>query len=312
MRPKIESWNLEFEEFMILKNFSPRTIKTYGQIVSHFLLDYVKNHPDKALDDSIVRDYLLRRYKQGLDWQTVNSDYSAIQKFYKNVLMESWNIAKIPRPRKSKKLPSILSRQDIIKIIEHTANIKQQAMLLMIYVTGMRLSEAAHIKITDIDSDRMQIRINQGKGNKDRMVMIPAILLDILRVYYKSIRPQEYLFNGYKKGKPCTVRSVQLMMSDAKKRAGIDKKGSIHTLRNCYATHHLENGTDLVFLQEQMGHKNLRTTIRYIGLCVERKRYIKHPIESMEMKLHQNLALVSCSDNGAKSILDQTSHASST
>ncbi|MBK6815747.1 MAG: tyrosine-type recombinase/integrase, partial [Saprospiraceae bacterium] len=110
------------------------------------------------------------------------------------------------------------------------------------------------------------------------------VLIDLLRDYYKKVKPIKYLFNGIHKGKPYSPRSVQLTMAQSKKLAHINKKCSIHTLRNCYATHHLEGGTDLVFLQEQMGHKNLRTTIRYIGLCVERHRYIKHPIDSLQIR----------------------------
>ena len=312
IQAKIDAWNREFEEFMILKNLSPRTIKTYGQILRYFLNDYQQNYAPKQLNDDVARAYLIRRYQQGLDWQTVNSDYSAIQKFFKNVLLKPWNVQKIPRPRKTKKLPSILSRQDIVKIIEHAGNIKQQCLLLMIYITGMRLSEAINVQITDVDSDRMQIRINKGKGSKDRMVLVPQVLIDILRAYYKIVRPEKYLFNGSVKGQSLSPRSVQLMMSEAKKKAGIQKKGSIHTLRNCYATHHLENGTDLVYLQEQLGHNNLRTTIKYIGLCVERKRYIQHPIQTMPMVLHHQLALVSCSDSGGRDISASISLVSST
>ncbi|HQW04014.1 MAG TPA: tyrosine-type recombinase/integrase [Saprospiraceae bacterium] len=307
MQNRLDGWIREFEEFMILKNFSPRTIKTYGQIIRAFLHDYLVHHAPAPLNDDLARDYLLRRYRLGLDWQTVNSDYSAIQKFFKNVILEPWNVQKIPRPRKSKKLPTVLSRQDVVKIIEHAANIKQQTLLLLVYITGIRLSEVIQLQLTDIDADRMQIRINNGKGNKDRMVLIPEVLIDLLRTYYRLVKPQKYLFNGINKGTVLSPRSVQLMMSEAKKKAGIQKKGSIHTLRNCYATHHLENGTDLVFLQEQMGHKNLRTTIKYIGLCVERKRYIHHPIQGMTVRLHHHMALVSCSGSGQKTISASTS-----
>ena len=275
---------IEFEEFMILKNFSKSTIKTYVQIVKQFINWSKQNHPDIPISDDIVRKYLLHRFDQGLDWQTVNSDYSAIQKFFKNVALLSWSLTKLPRPRKEKKLPSILSKEDVVKIIEAAATFKQQVMLTFVYVTGARLTETIHVKIEDIDSNRMQVRINQGKGNKDRFILLPQILIDLLREYYLREKPEVFLFNPKIKGIPYNQRSVQLSMQQAKKKAKITKKGSIHTLRNCYATHHLEGGTDLVFLQEQMGHKNLRTTIRYIGLCVERHRYIKHPIDSLLIK----------------------------
>ena len=195
--------------------------------------------------------------------------------------MLDWSLTKLPRPKKDKKLPSILSKEDVVKIIESAPTFKQQVMLSFIYATGVRLSEAVEMKIEDIDGNRHQVRVNKGKGNKDRLILIPDVLLLLLREYYKKENPEVYLFNGIIKGKAYSPRSVQLMMQEAKKRAKIIKKGSIHTLRNCYATHHLEGGTDLVFLQEQMGHKNLRTTIRYIGLCVERHKYIKHPIDHL-------------------------------
>jgi integrase/recombinase XerD len=284
MEELTEAHMVEFEEFMILKNFSKRTIKTYMQIVRQFVGWFEKNYTDSHMSDNIVRKYLLYRFGQNKDWQTVNSDYSAIQKWFKNVLMLSWSLTKLPRARKEKKLPSILSKEDVVKIIEAAATFKQQVLRTFIYVTGARLSETIHVKIDDLDSHRMQVRINQGKGNKDRFIILPQVLIDLLREYYRREKPENYLFNAKVKGLAYSPRSVQLAMQQAKKKAKITKKGSIHTLRNCYATHHLESGTDLLYLQEQMGHKNLRTTIRYIGLCVERHRYIKHPIDSLPIK----------------------------
>lgn len=271
----------EYRTFMILKNYSVRTIKSYMYIMKYFLRYCEDVYPNQDLSQDIAREYILKRYAQGLDYQTINSDYSSIQKFFKNVVFLPWSIQKIPRPRKERKLPSILSKEDICKIIEAAPTYKQQVLLTFIYVTGVRLSEAIHLKIEDIDSHRNQIKINKGKGNKDRFILIPNCLIQLLRQYYKRIKPQNYLFNGIHKGKYYSERAVQYALQQAKKLAKITKKSSIHTLRNCYATHHLEGGTDLVFLQEQLGHKNLRTTIRYIGLCVQRIRYIKHPIDSM-------------------------------
>ncbi|MBK9679427.1 MAG: tyrosine-type recombinase/integrase [Saprospiraceae bacterium] len=255
----------------------------------HYYLRYCHDHhPNEELTDDIAKEYILHRYALGLDWQTVNSDYSSIQKFYKNIILMPWNIKKIPRPRKEKKLPTILSKEDVVKIIENAPTYKQQVLLTFIYTTGMRLSESINVCFEDIDSNRLQIRVNKGKGNKDRFILVPPVLIDLLRDYYKKVKPIKYLFNGIHKGKPYSPRSVQLTMAQSKKLAHINKKCSIHTLRNCYATHHLEGGTDLVFLQEQMGHKNLRTTIRYIGLCVERHRYIKHPIDSLQIRYQPN------------------------
>jgi integrase/recombinase XerD len=274
----------EFTEFMILKNFSRRTIKTYTQIVVHFVAWWLSLPKSVPMSDEVVRKYLLFRFEQGMDWQTVNSDYSAIQKWFKNVLFLEWRLTKLPRPKRENKLPSVLARQEVISIIQSAKTFKHQTMLTFIYATGLRLSETIAVKIEDIDGHRKLLRVNKGKGSKDRMVLLPDTLLRLLRAYYKAQRPEVYLFNSNVKGKPLSERAVQLAMFEAKKAAGVSKKGSIHTLRNCYATHHLEGGTDLLFLQAQMGHKNLRTTIRYIGLCVERQRFINHPVDQMSIQ----------------------------
>ncbi|MEZ5030909.1 MAG: tyrosine-type recombinase/integrase [Saprospiraceae bacterium] len=274
----------DFEEFMVLKNFSRRTVTAYMQAVYQFLDWWDDNCPDIPMSDDVVRKYLVFRFESNKAWQTVNSDYSAIQKWFKNVLMLRWDIQKLPRPRKERQLPRVFSREDIVKIIEGASTFKHQVLLTFIYVTGVRLSEAIHMRIDDVDGNRKQIRIAKGKGGKDRYVLIPDVLLELLRTYYLRERPEEYLFNGKNKGKPLSQRAVQWALQEAKKNAGVKRPGGIHTLRNCYATHHLEGGTDLVFLQEQMGHKQLKTTIRYIGLCVERHRYVQHPINGMAIR----------------------------
>ena len=156
--------------------------------------------------------------------------------------------------------------------------------MTFLYSTGVRLSEATHVKLTDIDSDRMQIHIHRGKGAKDRKVMLSEKLLHVLREYYKIMKPKEYLFNGQKAGSNYSAGAAQWTIRRARKLAGITTTCTIHSLRNCYATHHLELGTDLVFLQEQLGHKNLKTTAKYIRLCIERYRNICHPIDRIKIK----------------------------
>jgi site-specific recombinase XerD len=127
----------------------------------------------------------------------------------------------------------------------------------------------------------MQFRIRRGKGAKDRYVQIPKELIDYLRHYFKDCRPQVYLFNGRRKGQKMSVGSLRWPIREAKKRLGLTKKISPHTFRHCYATHHLESGTDLVFLQQNLGHKHLKTTARYIHLCKDRYKHVKHPIVAM-------------------------------
>ncbi|MBK8514666.1 MAG: tyrosine-type recombinase/integrase [Saprospiraceae bacterium] len=153
----------------------------------HYYLRYCHDHhPNEELTDDIAKEYILHRYALGLDWQTVNSDYSSIQKFYKNIILMPWNIKKIPRPRKEKKLPTILSKEDVVKIIENAPTYKQHVLLTFIYTTGMRLSESINVCFEDIDSNRLQIRVNKGKGNKDRFILVPPVLIDLLRDYYKK------------------------------------------------------------------------------------------------------------------------------
>lgn len=145
----------------------------------------------------------------------------------------------------------------------------------------MRLSEAANVTFDDIDKNRLQIRIRKGKGAKDRYIRIPEILIEILSEYYKKVRPQKYLFNGFKKGERYSTSSFQWTMRQARKKAKLTKSASIHTLRHAYANHSLEAGTDLVYLKQQLGHKHLRTTESYIHLCAERKTMINHPINQI-------------------------------
>jgi site-specific recombinase XerD len=231
-----------------------------------------------------AKAYLITRIKAGKSWSTINGDYSSLRKYFEEVANLSWSLKKVPRPRREDRLPEILSKEDVQKIIEHAVNYKHQVFLTFVYATGLRLSEALNIKITDIDGNRKQIRISKGKGSKDRYIAIAEELLDILRKYYKVYHPKEYLFNGQRKGSRFSNRAAQWSMIRAKEKSKMTKPASIHTLRHCYATHHIESGTDLVFLQEQLGHKHLKTTARYVHLCMEeRVRQINHPISFMQI-----------------------------
>lgn len=224
------------------------------------------------ISEEHAKQYLLMRIESGCSWSTINCDYSALRKYYKDIMNAKWSIKKIPRPQKELVLPAILSQQEVIKLIEHAATYKHQIFLTFIYSTGLRLSEALNITLQDIDGDRLQVKINKGKGAKDRVVQIPECLLHLLRNYYRRLRPEDYLFNGLKKGSKYSHRAAQWSIIRARELAGIKKTASIHTLRNCYATHHIENGTDLVFLQEQLGHKHLKTTARYV---------LSHPLHAV-------------------------------
>lgn len=270
--------------YMVLKNYSKQTVSSYLRTLRMFY-DFRSDRKMRGrINEDHAKQYLLMRIESGCSWSTINCDYSALRKYFQNIINTRWSIKKIPRPQKERRLPEILSQEEIVKLIEHAPTFKHQVFLTFIYSTGLRLSEALNITFEDIDGNRLQIKINRGKGAKDRVVQIPECLLHLLRVYYRRLKPKHYLFNGLKKGSKYSQRAAQWSIIRARELAGIKKTASIHTLRNCYATHHIENGTDLVFLQEQLGHKHLKTTARYVRLCMERYRRVDHPIAHMEIK----------------------------
>ena len=174
----------------------------------------------------------------------MNNIYSALRKLFREVLNAEWSFKKLPLAKRERVLPNIVSMEEVARIIRGCKrNIKHHTILITLYSTGVRVGELIKIRIRDIDSDRKQIKIKSGKGRKDRYVQIPDLLIGILRSYYLKVRPQEYLFNGRKKGRPISVSAIRWAMNQSKKRMKVNKRVSPHTLRHCYATHHLECGT---------------------------------------------------------------------
>ncbi len=210
-------------------------------------------------------------------------------KFYRFVLKLSWDVEHIPRPRKERTLPAILSQEEVQKVIEHAATFRYQVFMILLYSTGLRLSEALNLRLRDIDGHRLQIHIVKGKGSKDRYIGIPECLLEILRSYYKAYRPEDLLFNGKISGQMWSCRAAQRCIQKARKSAGIQRSVTPHVFRHCYATHHLENGTNLVYLKEQMGHKHLKTTAKYIRLCKTYPQKVQHPLANMDIALQKTI-----------------------
>jgi len=282
---KSEGYVKDLCDWLTLRNYSAATIGAYGSALRQFLMWRERSGlgPQLALKDA--REYLLYRYDQGRRWQTINGDYSALQKFYVQVLSREWNVDHIPRPRRERSLPSVLSQQEIKVLIEAGSTFKHQVFMILLYATGLRLSEALQLELPHIDGHRGQIRVVKGKGAKDRYVALPPALLNLLRSYYRQYRPEGYLFNGKYKASQWAQRSAQYAIEQAREKAGIERSVSPHILRHCYATHHLEGGTNLVYLKDQLGHKNLKTTARYIHLCANYHRRVEHPLEGLELNL---------------------------
>lgn len=250
---------------MELRNYSPKTIRAY---IGH-MISYVKLHGKSPADlsDEEIRQYLYYLLKERqTSWSNINIAYSGLRFFYTQVLHRSWNVDHIPRPKGEKRLPNVLSYSEIDRLFEATRNLKQRTIFKTAYASGLRVGEVAGLKISDIDSDRMTIRINQGKGKKDRYTILAKSLLPDLRLYYQAFRPRIWLFPGSKKDKPINVNTIQKAFKTSLQIAGIQKPVSMHSLRHSFATHFLENGGNLIKLKELLGHRNLRTTMMYVHL----------------------------------------------
>ena len=248
---------------MQLRCLSERTQESYVQGVRKLAKHFMKS-PDK-LTDREVQDYILNMLnEQGLAWSTVNTYVSGLKFLYGPTLGRTSTCLAIPPRKTAQRLPQILSAMEIKRIFAVTTNLKHCTLLKTIYSAGLRVGEAVRLKVTDIDSDRMTIRVEQGKGHKDRSTTLSEILLLDLREYWKHYRPAVWLFPGKDPNQPMPANTAYALYVDAKLKAGIHKEGGIHALRHAYATHMLEGGVDLRTLQLLLGHTSLSTTQRYL------------------------------------------------
>ena len=302
MQPTIQSQLQAYNDYLIIKNFSSATRQMYLRTLKGFLRFAARKHPYIELSQELAKQYIITRHKQNKSWSTINCDYSSLRKYFREVLHAEWTLKKMPRPRKEKSLPSIISMQDVTRLINSAATYKHQVFITFVYATGLRLSEATNVMFEDIDRNRLQIHVRRGKGAKDRFIRIPLSLVEILTEYYYRVKPTKYLFNGYTKGKAYSASSGQWTMRQARRKSKMSKRASIHTLRHAYATHHLENGTDLVYLKLQLGHKHLKTTERYIHLCADRKTNVNHPIDLIRADIKWINRLAIYSEDMAKTI----------
>ena len=246
-----------------LRNYSPHTECAYIRCVADFA-KYFRATPER-LGPRQVREYqlfLVQRKK--LSWSRFNQTVCALRFFYHDVLHRNWLIEHIPYPRHEQKLPVVLSPAEVATLFQSTLNLKHRAILMTIYAAGLRVSELINLRLADIDSQRQLISIRQGKGHKDRQVMLSPKLLEVLRTYWRHYRPKSWLFPGAKLGHPVTQATVWRICQQARNATHLIKPVSPHTLRHCFATHLLEEATDLRRIQILMGHRNLKTTARYL------------------------------------------------
>ena len=274
----------KMNQTLILKAYSPNTIRTYNGEFSVFL---------QTLGNTIAESFTTERVKAYLYYchttlklseNTIHSRMNALKFYYEQVLGREKFFWEIPRPKKPYKLPKVISEEKILKGLQSIENLKHKALLYTAYSAGLRVSEVVKIKIADIDSDRMQIRIEAAKGKKDRIVTLAAATLTVLRQYFLNYKPKKFLFEGINAEEHYSPRSAQAVFNQQFERIGLPKYFSFHSLRHSYATHLLENGTDIKYIQELLGHNDIKTTLRYTHVSKKAIEKIESPLDKILRK----------------------------
>ena len=270
-------------EDMALRNLAPSTQRIYLSAVRKFSL-YFGCSPDK-LDFEDVREYQLHLVMRKLQPNSINAMMAGLRFFYKITMGQADVTTHIPLMRRSCKLPVVLTREEISDFLKAAPSFKYLALFTTIYATGLRVSEAAALRVEDIDSKRMVIHVKDGKGRKDRYVMLPQKLLLMLRLYWQKRRPEKWLFPSHRSKQRLTPRSLQRTCRKMAKTAGItDKHVTVHTLRHCFATHLLEDGVDIRIIQHLMGHCHITSTAYYTRVATNVIRETPSPLERLSLK----------------------------
>ena len=266
---------------MTARRFGEHTQRDYVRAVKNFA-DYLGCSPAKASAEDLRR-YQLHLAKQHTSPATINQACSALRFFFKITLDRPYlvrHLAPVQRPRK---MPVVLSQDEVARLIEAAPSLKYRAALSVGYGAGLRVSEIAKLKVSDIDSGRMTLRVERGKGQRDRYVMLSPQLLTILREWWRAARPPVWLFPGQNPINPVTERQINRAMQAAAKAAGISKRVSPHTLRHSFATHLLEQGADIRVIQVLLGHAKLETTAIYTRVAVSTIREVESPLERLNL-----------------------------
>ncbi len=271
---------IRFYDQLRLKAYSQNTIRIYVAEFLH-LLRLLKDYPVGDLNVKRLKDYFLYCvYENKMGERKINGKINAIKFYYEKVLHRPQMFFDIPRPKKPATLPKMLSKKEVARLLAQVNNFKHLIALELCYGMGLRVSEVVAIKLDHIDSDRMVVLIQGAKGKKDRSVPLPVSLLPKLRTYYKKYKPKEYLLEG-QYGGPYSKGSVQKIFKNAMKKGGINKNIGVHGLRQSYATHLLESGTDMRFIQELLGHSSIKTTQVYTKVTPRSMANIESPLDSL-------------------------------
>ncbi len=268
-------------EDMQLRNFAPATQDNYIHHVTGFAKHYDLSPERLDLED--VRQYQLHLlHDRKLSPETINQFVSAVKFLYVTTLEMPWADAQFPRVRRGHKLPVVLSFEEVVQFFDSVPNLKYRAVLMTCYGAGLRISETVALKVTGIDSQRMLIRVEQGKGKKDRYAMLSPRLRQVLQTWWRAARPEHWLFPGWRTGRHLTAQSVRQACHDACLRCGLHKRITPHTLRHSFATHLLENGTDIRVIQVLLGHSRIDTTARYTAVSPQLIGNTLSPLDRLE------------------------------
>lgn len=277
---KIDDLIASFEQKLKLQRYSPNSIKNYTSAVRSFLKVALKrfDNPGQLSEDEIEKYVLWKIEKHNISSSYQRLIVASIDKFYQLVLNRNLQVRHLYPSRKEHRLPKYVTVTEVKRMLASVTNLKHGCIIKLLYGCGLRLSELLHLKISDIDSELMLVHIRNSKGNKDRAVMLSPVLLGDLRNYFKAYNPKVYLFEG-QSGGMYSEKSVQTVVKAAATKASIQKTVTPHILRHSFATHLLENGTDIRYIQQLLGHSSIKTTEIYTHITDVAKSKIKSPLD---------------------------------
>lgn len=281
----ISSHNLLQVEMLVqtlqLKAYSTNTIRLYRNEML-YLCRLLKDTPISLLQTKHIKSYLLWLLNEKKCSETkVHSAINALKFYFEQVLHQPKIFIEIPRPKKPLQLPKTISKEQVAQLINAIENIKHRTIIMLAYACGLRVSEVVSLKVSDVDGHRKLLTVHRGKGKKDRVVSLGPGMLIMLREYYRMYRPKHYLFEGQHENVHLSERSIQLVLQRAKQKAGIRQEGSMHMLRHSFATHLLDKGIDVVFIQKLLGHHDIKTTLRYLHVTNKDLTNIVSPLEDI-------------------------------
>ena len=266
---------------MRLRNYSHKTVKAYISCLRVFIRHVQPKHPREATDEDL-RAFLLHLMEQEkYAAATVNQVINALRFLYVDMYGRPMTLGELPRPRKERKLPVVLSEEEVRRLFDGVSNLKHKSLLMLTYSAGLRVGEVVRLRWEDLDEQRGMMHIRGGKGKKDRYTILSGYVVEVLRRYWRAFQPREWLFEGGQHGKPYSIRSAESIFVQAANKAGITKDVSIHSLRRAFATHMLKQGTDLRYIQDLLGHQSVKTTEIYTHVSTLKVERLRSPIEKV-------------------------------